>query len=145
MFDEVDALLHEDELEVAGLGEPLSEQLAVHAIDDLDVADVEMRDVSDDFADITSADLPSDDAYVPDDASSAGQADDDDGEQPVDAILLAHLHTHGAGEREPREHLEDNVVVMPRRDGEFVCRICFLLRPRWQLADDHMLICRDCA
>lgn len=33
----------------------------------------------------------------------------------------------------------------PASDEEFVCRSCFLVKRRAQLADERKLICRDCA
>ena len=146
MFDEVDALLHEDELEVAGLVEPLSSQLALSAIEDLDAADTEMHEVPDDLTDTIAPDPAADDVDMIDGVIDFGlAADEDEGEQPVDAIVQSQLYEHDGTRRQPAEHLEDNVIVTPRRSEEFVCRICFLVRPRWQLADDHALVCRDCA
>ncbi|HTK16881.1 MAG TPA: DUF4193 family protein [Acidimicrobiia bacterium] len=35
--------------------------------------------------------------------------------------------------------------MVPRRENEFLCRSCFLVLPRHQLADEKRMICRDCA
>jgi hypothetical protein len=34
--------------------------------------------------------------------------------------------------------------VLPKQPGEFVCRSCFLVKSRTQLADKKHLLCRDC-
>ena len=40
---------------------------------------------------------------------------------------------------------EGPAKIVPRRPGEFVCRSCFLVLPRHQLADEERMLCRDCA
>ncbi|MFP4636487.1 MAG: hypothetical protein ACLFRD_11550 [Nitriliruptoraceae bacterium] len=54
---------------------------------------------------------------------------DDDGEDLVTAV---------AGEDEGAEEIEGV------RDGEFVCRSCFMAKRETQLADPKRLLCRDC-
>ncbi|MFW5934185.1 MAG: hypothetical protein ACOCT8_05595, partial [Actinomycetota bacterium] len=63
-------------------------------------------------------------AVVPPDAEF-----DDDGEDLVTAV---------AGEDEGAEEIEGV------RDGEFVCRSCFMAKRETQLADPKRLLCRDC-
>ena len=40
---------------------------------------------------------------------------------------------------------EGGTKIVPRRENEFLCRSCFLVLPRHQLADEKRMICRDCA
>ena len=60
--------------------------------------------------------------------------DDDDDE---DESLLA------AGRDEARESL--TTKVLPVQQNEFVCKNCFLVKHRSQLADRRRQLCRDCA
>jgi hypothetical protein len=39
---------------------------------------------------------------------------------------------------------EGSSRVLPKQPGEFVCRSCFLVKSRTQLADKKHLLCRDC-
>ena len=48
-------------------------------------------------------------------------------------------------EDEPDEPGEGGTKIVPRRENEFLCRSCFLVLPRHQLADETRMICRDCA
>lgn len=63
-------------------------------------------------------------AVVPPDAEF-----DDDGEDLVTAV---------AGDDEDAQEIEGV------RDGEFVCRSCFMAKRETQLADPQRLLCRDC-
>ena len=40
---------------------------------------------------------------------------------------------------------EGGTKIVPRRENEFLCKSCFLVLPRHQLADEKRMICRDCA
>ena len=59
--------------------------------------------------------------------------DDDD----EDESLLA------TGRDEARESL--TTKVLPVQHNEFVCKSCYLVKHRSQLADEKKMICRDCA
>jgi len=78
----------------------------------------------------------------------------DDVEAPLDALLQEK--TAAATMEDEEEELEDEepdgdalvdgpAKIVPRRPGEFVCRSCFLVLPRHQLADEERMLCRDCA
>lgn len=78
----------------------------------------------------------------------------DDVEAPLDALLQEK--TAAATMEDEEEELEDEEAdadalvdgpakIVPRRPGEFVCRSCFLVLPRHQLADEGRMLCRDCA
>jgi hypothetical protein len=47
------------------------------------------------------------------------------------------------GRDEARESL--NTKVLPIQQNEFVCRSCYLVKHRSQLADRRRELCRDCA
>jgi len=61
--------------------------------------------------------------------------DDDDDDE--DESLLA------LGRDEARESL--TTKVLPVQQNEFVCKSCFLVKHRSQLADRRRQLCRDCA
>jgi len=78
----------------------------------------------------------------------------DDVEAPLDTLLQEK--TAAATMADDEEELEDEdpdsdergdgpAKIVPRRPGEFVCRSCFLVLPRHQLADEGRMFCRDCA
>lgn len=49
-------------------------------------------------------------------------------------------------EREEERGVETLAVkVVPQQPTEFVCKKCFLVKHRSQLADKKRMICRDCA
>jgi hypothetical protein len=98
------------------------------------------------------------------------EEDEDDGEEPAangqaeeegDASLEDILTKKGedgpsGGEDEDEESVlslgkEDrietlSVRVEPKKDTEFVCQNCYLVKPiRSQLADKKRMFCRDCA
>jgi hypothetical protein len=55
---------------------------------------------------------------------------DDDGEELVTAVVVDD---------------DDDDTIDGVRDGEFVCRSCFMAKREIQLADADRLLCRDCA
>ncbi|HVA03968.1 MAG TPA: DUF4193 family protein [Acidimicrobiales bacterium] len=100
-----------------------------------------------------------------DDGLEADGDDRDDGdgdlEESLDLVLLDRLALRGDGEDHdeqeddgavlhsvllemPRDTI-DVVAVAPCRSDEFVCRSCFLVRTRGQLADGTAMVCRDCS
>jgi hypothetical protein len=77
----------------------------------------------------------------------------DDVEEPLDVLLAERT----AAERmdEDEAELEDDDLepdgpadgggkIVPRRDDEFLCRSCFLVKPLSQLAKGEKDLCRDC-
>ena len=74
----------------------------------------------------------------------------DDVEEALDVVLrertvAAGLEEEEDEEDEPDERGEGGTKIVPRRENEFLCRSCFLVLPRHQLADEKRMICRDCA
>jgi hypothetical protein len=77
----------------------------------------------------------------------------DDVEEPLDVLL--HEKTSSDRLEEEATELEDDELepdergeatgrVVPRRDDEFLCRSCFLVKPLSQLARGETNLCRDC-
>ena len=77
----------------------------------------------------------------------------DDVEEPLDVLL--HERTKADRLEEEANDLEDEDLepdekgdvsarVVPRRDDEFLCRSCFLVKPLSQLARGEKDLCRDC-
>ena len=74
----------------------------------------------------------------------------DDVEEALDVVLRERTVAQGLEEEEeeddePDERGETGTKIVPRRDNEFLCKSCFLVLPRHQLADEKRMICRDCA
>jgi len=87
---------------------------------------------------------------------------DDDVEESLDLVLLDRLALLDDGDAEAEAELEDGAVVRslllqvltdsvelaevaPCGTDEFVCRSCFLVRKRVQLADAATMTCHDCS
>jgi uncharacterized protein DUF4193 len=85
------------------------------------------------------------------------EAEDDSGDASLDEILTKKPEERPAPEEEEEEESvlslgrEDrietlSVKVEPKKDTEFVCQKCHLVKPiRSQLADKKRMYCRDCA
>jgi hypothetical protein len=74
----------------------------------------------------------------------------DDVEEALDVVLRERTVAQGLEEdeeedEEPDERGETGTKIVPRRENEFLCKSCFLVLPRHQLADEKRMICRDCA
>jgi hypothetical protein len=84
------------------------------------------------------------------------QTDDDSAETSLDEILTKKPEERPASDEEDDEESilslgrDDrvetlSVKVEPKKDTEFVCRNCHLVKPiRSQLADKKRMYCRDC-
>jgi hypothetical protein len=81
------------------------------------------------------------------------------GEETVETSLEEILAKRGEGEAEAGESEEESVLavgrdddrveslavkVVPQQPTEFVCKKCFLVKHRSQLADKKRMFCRDC-
>ena len=74
----------------------------------------------------------------------------DDVEEALDVVLrertvAAGLEEDEEDDDEPDDRGEAGTKIVPRRENEFLCKSCFLVLPRHQLADEKRMICRDCA
>jgi hypothetical protein len=77
----------------------------------------------------------------------------DDVEEPLDVLLAERTAAERMDEDEaeledddlePDERAEGGGKIVPRRDDEFLCRSCFLVKPLSQLAKGEKDLCRDC-
>jgi Domain of unknown function (DUF4193) len=158
--------LPEEDLEVDALDEDLDEDLVLD--DDLAVDDalvVEDTLVVEDVAAVIEPDADAKPAVAVVIAPTGDEEDEDvvdldeelhpdDVEAPLDALLKEKTAAQTIEDEE--EDLEDDepegddrgegpARIVPRRADEFVCRSCFLVLPRHQLADEERMLCRDCA
>jgi hypothetical protein len=124
--EEVEEVELEDDLEETSLDEAFGEE-----DEDLDSDE----DLDEDPTELTATPVETDDedaeaegeAVVPPDASF----DDEDDDEGIVAAVT--------GED------DDDQEVEGLRDGEFVCRSCYMAKRDTQLADPERLLCRDCA
>lgn len=137
--DEVDEVedgtdgLEAEGFEEASLDEDLEETSLDEAFadeeDDLDTG----PDLEDDPTELTAEPVDdSEDDGQPAKAATAPEAafDDEDDDEGIVAAV--------AGD-------EDDQEIEGLRDGEFVCRSCYMAKRDTQLADPERLLCRDCA
>lgn len=76
----------------------------------------------------------------------------DDVEEPLDVLLAERTAAERIDEEEadledddePDNPAEGTGKIVPRRDDEFLCKSCFLVKPRSQLAKGEKDLCRDC-
>lgn len=76
----------------------------------------------------------------------------DDVEEPLDVLLAERTAAERIDEEEadlededePDNPAEGTGKIVPRRDDEFLCRSCFLVKPMSQLAKGEKDLCRDC-
>lgn len=68
------------------------------------------------------------------------EARDDEDEADEEEPVVAVAATKGDERLEPIE-----ARVVPIQSTEFVCKNCFLVKHRSQLADKRRMFCRDCA
>jgi uncharacterized protein DUF4193 len=91
------------------------------------------------------------------DAPTEAEPEDDSAEASLDEILTKKPEERPAPDEEEDEESilslgrDDRietlaVKVEPKKDTEFVCQSCYLVKPiRSQLADKKRMYCRDCA
>lgn len=129
----------------------------VEVDDDIDIDEV-LDDGLDDDEDETDVDLVAEDDGDEDDDAvvTAGGDEDDDGETSLDE-LLDERATHPTDDEVDAEDImalasEREVPIEPivvraeplRDQQEFVCKSCYLVKPKVQLADPEKMYCRDC-
>ncbi len=77
----------------------------------------------------------------------------DDVEEPLDVLLAERTTAERMDEEEadlededlePENPADGGGKIVPRRDDEFLCRSCFLVKPLSQLAKGEKDLCRDC-
>ncbi len=112
------------------------------------IEDEETEEIDDD-AEPSAEELA--DATVPPDPATGGDvesiqellvkqeaADEADAEEEEEAVVAVTKDERLAGD--PAESR-----VVPMQETEFVCKRCFLVKHRSQLADKKRTLCRDCA
>lgn len=129
-----------------------AEELDGDAFEDIDdIEDVEDVDLDDDDVPAASDDLDdgafAEDAPASDEELGDGDAfDDGDAVAVTDAAMLATFDADDAEaivalvEDDDEDDEGDGV-----REGEFVCRSCFMAMRMSALADPDAMLCRDCA
>jgi Domain of unknown function (DUF4193) len=149
----------------------LEAEVELEVDDDLDLEDdvVAEADVEDDDALLVEEDtldvvaVPVDGTPAPVEESAEEENDDvvdleeelhpDDVEEPLDVLLHERTTSDRLDEEaadlededlEPDERGDGSARVVPRRDDEFLCRSCFLVKPLSQLAKGEKDLCRDC-
>lgn len=121
------------------------------ALDPVEAADEPMdsEDDLDGFTDVDAdgePDLDEDDdelAYEGDDGDDEvpdADVDDEDGDATLPSLLEEDEIAVVVAETEEDDDEEDAL-----RDGEFVCRSCFMAKRESALADADAMLCRDCA
>ena len=122
--EDLDEGTEDEALEETSLDEAFAEEG-----DDLDAG----PDLDDDPVELTAdpVDAGGEDDATGEVATSADAAFDDDADE--EGIVAA---VTGDGDDQEIEGL---------RDGEFVCRSCYMAKRDTQLADPEHLLCRDCA
>jgi hypothetical protein len=126
----------------AGLTDPLDDELEVDLDDDLD-GGLDEEDLEDE--DLDDEDLDDDDEIAADEDLDTGDAADD-------TVVAPPLALDPTFEEEDEDLVavvagddDEDEDVDGLRDGEFVCRSCFLAKRDTQLADPERMLCRDCA
>jgi hypothetical protein len=125
-FDEADDLDADDAFEAEDAFDE-DEDEADDADEDLEEEPLdtdEVLEIADPDADVDAAEGPGTVAPPPE-----ATFDDEDDHKIVSAVT---------GE-------DEDVEVEGLREGEFVCRSCYMAKRDTQLADPELLLCRDCA
>ncbi len=140
-----------------GVEEAAEEQLDPEVIlaeelEDVDEA-LEEEDFGEDAEDaLAEDDLDDDEADVDEDLSIAEAADEGDDTDDADEVLESAVVPPDAAFDDDDEEIAAAVTVEDDdddepeglRDGEFVCRGCYLAMRETQLADPKAMLCRDC-
>jgi len=142
-----DEIADEDDL-IADEDDDLVDDLLVDEVDDeLDVSpEIPVPVITDDTATAVAEVAEEDDDVVDLDE----ELHPDDVEEALDVVLRERTVAQGLEEEEeeddePDDRGETGTKIVPRRENEFLCKSCFLVLPRHQLADEKRMICRDCA
>jgi hypothetical protein len=147
------------DLDTDPLDAVLAEENAVDGLPD-DELEVDLEEIDEDLAgDDLEEDLDDEelDDDLEDEVLEEADEDGDDEDEDLDAAVdveegTAPLALDPAFEDEDEDLAavvvgddEDDEDVDGLRDGEFVCRSCFLAKRETQLADPERMLCRDCA
>jgi hypothetical protein len=147
--ESLETLEEEDQEEEALDEEDLDDELVDELDDDLD-EDEDLDEDDDEEAEAESEEEEEDEAdeVVAEDSDStsleellarrsAARKGTDDPDEVDDLIALS-------SEAARRDSRAKSKVTPLRNREEFVCKSCFLLKPKVQLADSKRMLCRDC-
>lgn len=132
----------------AGDGRGSSEDHVAERTEEREDEDVEEEDLDDlepTEEDLEDATTPPPDADGPDVESiqevlEKQEARDDEDDSEDDEPVVASTAAKGDDRIEPLD-----ARVIPMQSTEFVCKNCYLVKHRSQLADKRRMFCRDCA
>jgi len=148
--------LDEEDLDEDAIGEDFDDELLEEDLDD-DIDEVAEEDDDAALIPLAGVTIPVVDPAVEEaeeeDEDDVVDLDEelhpDDVEEALDVVLRERTVAAGLegeeDEEEADEPGEGGTKIVPRRENEFLCRSCFLVLPRHQLADETRMICRDCA
>ena len=155
-----DENMEEEDLDIEGDDEADDPDLVLDDVDALD-PDIDV-DVDVDAIIAEPGAEPAETAKAAGDESDDDDDDDnldleeelhpDDVEEPLDVLLAERTAAERIDEEEadledddePDNPAEGTGKIVPRRDDEFLCRSCFLVKPLSQLAKGEKDLCRDC-
>lgn len=155
-----DQNMEEEDLDIEGDDEADDPDLVLDDVDALD-PDIDV-DVDVDAIIAEPGAEPAETAKAAGDESDDDDDDDnldleeelhpDDVEEPLDVLLAERTAAERIDEEEadledddePDNPAEGTGKIVPRRDDEFLCRSCFLVKPLSQLAKGEKDLCRDC-
>jgi len=115
-------------------GEDFDESALADGLED-DLEDSDSEDEGD-GEDESSEDL---------DEAIAAEDEGDEEEATGVAVVPPDAEFDDDGPIAPVDDEDDDEEIEGVRDGEFVCRSCFMAKRETQLADADRLLCRDCA
>ena len=107
-------------------------------LDDLEPTEEDLEDAAEPAADPEAADVESIQDVL---EKQEARDDEDDADEEEAVVPSAAATTTKVDDR--IEPLDARVV--PMQSTEFVCKNCYLVKHRSQLADKRRMFCRDCA
>ena len=120
--------------------------------DEVDPFEDDVEDAEPDLEEELDEDLDGDDAEEEVEAPeqgleelAAGDDGDDDDAEPAVTVVPPDAEFDDDTPVAVVEDEEEDEEIEGLRDGEFVCRGCFMAKRETQLADADALLCRDCA
>ncbi len=112
-----------------------------------------MEDIEDNLAEEFEDEAVDDEAEPAEPGEATPPPDPEEAEvDSIEDILAKKEELRAGGEEDSllsltrEERLEPlSVKVVPQQSTEFVCKKCYLVKHRSQLADKRRTLCRDCA
>ena len=155
-----DENMEEEDLDIEGDDEADDPDLVLDDVDaldpdidvDVDVDAITAEPGADAAGTVKAAGDESDDDEDDENLDLEEELHPDDVEEPLDVLLAERTAAERIDEEEadledddePDNPAEGTGKIVPRRDDEFLCRSCFLVKPLSQLAKGEKDLCRDC-